>query len=79
LIPARSSAVTQPVLDIRARPSSISVIALPRARLPASSELRVLREAFMGSNLQVAVLACERCDFAATRAASFVAAEGITV
>jgi hypothetical protein len=39
----------------------------------------VLRETFIGSNLQVAVLAYARCDFAATRAASFVAAEGITV
>ena len=42
-------------------------------------ELRVLREAFMGSNLKLAVLAYARCDFAATRAASFVTAEGITV
>ena len=42
-------------------------------------ELRVLREAFLGSNLQIAVLAFARCDFAATRAASFCTAEGITV
>lgn len=41
--------------------------------------LQVLNQAFMGSNLQLAVLAYVRCDFAATRAASFVTAEGITV
>lgn len=41
--------------------------------------VRVLSEAFMGSNLQVAVLAYARCDFQATRAASFCTLEGITV
>ena len=41
--------------------------------------VRVLSEAFMGSNLQVAVLAYARIDFAATRAASFCTLEGITV
>ncbi len=41
--------------------------------------VRVLSEAFMGSNLQVAVLAYARVDFAATRAQSFCTLEGITV
>jgi HK97 family phage major capsid protein len=41
--------------------------------------VRVLSEAFMGSNLQVAVLAYARCDFAATRQVSFCTLEGITV
>lgn len=40
--------------------------------------VKVLTEAFMGSNLQIGVLCVARCDFAATRAASFVTAEGIT-
>lgn len=42
-------------------------------------QVRVLSEAFMGSNLQVAVLAYARCDFAATREQSFCTLEGITV
>lgn len=42
-------------------------------------QVRVLTEAFMGSNLQIAVLVYARCDFAATRAQSFVTMEGITV
>lgn len=41
--------------------------------------VRVLQEAFLGSNLQVAVLAYARVDFAATRAQSFCTLEGITV
>jgi len=41
--------------------------------------VRVLSEAFMGSNLEVAVLAYARVDFAATRAESFCTMEGITV
>lgn len=41
--------------------------------------VRVLSETFMGSNLQIAVLAYARVDFAATRAASFCTLEGITV
>lgn len=41
--------------------------------------VRVLSEAFMGSNLQVAVLAYARVNFAATRAQSFCTLEGITV
>lgn len=41
--------------------------------------VRILSEAFMGSNLQVAILAYARVDFAATRAASFCTLEGITV
>ena len=41
--------------------------------------LQVLNQTFMGSNLQLAILAYVRCDFAATRASSFVTAEGITV
>jgi HK97 family phage major capsid protein len=41
--------------------------------------VQVLNQAFLGSNLQLAVLAYVRCDFAATRASSFVTAEGITV
>lgn len=42
-------------------------------------EVKVLQEAFMGSNLQVAVLAYARVDFAATREASFCTLEDITV
>lgn len=42
-------------------------------------QVRVLQEAFLGSNLQIAVLAYARVDFAATRAASFCTLEGITV
>ncbi|MGH7865078.1 MAG: phage major capsid protein, partial [Candidatus Binataceae bacterium] len=42
-------------------------------------EVRVLREAFMGSNLQVAVLAYARVDFAVTRPTDFCSLEGITV
>lgn len=41
--------------------------------------LRVLTEAFMGSNLQLAVLAYARVDFVAAREASFCTMEGITV
>jgi len=41
--------------------------------------VRVLSEAFMGSNLQVAVLAYARVDFAPTREQSFCTLEGITV
>lgn len=41
--------------------------------------IRVLSEAFMGSNLQLAVLAYARVDFAATRRQSFCTLEGITV
>ena len=41
--------------------------------------VRVLQEAFMGSNLQVAVIAYARCDFASIHDESFYTAEGITV
>lgn len=41
--------------------------------------VRVLSETFMGSNLQVAVLAYARVDFAAMREQSFCTLEGITV
>ncbi|OGI41826.1 MAG: hypothetical protein A2150_00485 [Candidatus Muproteobacteria bacterium RBG_16_64_11] len=41
--------------------------------------VRVLSETYMGSNLQIAVLAYARVDFAATRPASFCTLEGITV
>ena len=41
--------------------------------------VRVLSETFMGSNLQIAMLAYARVDFAATRAQSFCTLEGITV
>lgn len=41
--------------------------------------VRVLQETFLGSNLQVAVLAYARVDFAATRHQSFCTLEGITV
>ena len=41
--------------------------------------VRVLSESFMGSNLQVAILAYARVDFAATRQQSFCTLEGITV
>jgi HK97 family phage major capsid protein len=41
--------------------------------------VRVLSESFIGSNLQIAVLAYARVDFAATRQESFCTLEGITV
>ena len=41
--------------------------------------IRVLSEAFMGSHLQIAVVAYARVDFAATRHESFCTLEGITV
>lgn len=41
--------------------------------------VRVLQETFLGTNLQIAVLAYARVDFAAARAASFCTLEGITV
>ncbi len=41
--------------------------------------VRVISEAFMGSNLQVAVLAYARVDFASGRPQSFCTIEGITV
>lgn len=41
--------------------------------------VRVLSETLMGSNLQIAVLAYARVDFAATRHESFCTLEGITV
>lgn len=41
--------------------------------------VRVLREAFMASNLQVAIIAYARCDFVPTREKSFCTLEGITV
>lgn len=40
--------------------------------------VKVLTEAFMGSNLQIGVLCVARCDFVTTRPPSFVTAEGIT-
>ena len=40
--------------------------------------VRVLNEAFFGSNLQIAVLVYARVDFAAAREQSFVTLEGIT-
>lgn len=42
-------------------------------------QIRVLSETFLGSNLQIAVLAYARVDFAATRPESFCTLEGITV
>lgn len=42
-------------------------------------QVKVLHEAFMGSNFQLGVLVSARCDFAAARAASFCTLEGITV
>lgn len=44
-----------------------------------SITVKVLQEAFLGSNLQLAVLAYARVDFGATRAPSFCTLEGITV
>lgn len=41
--------------------------------------IKVLQEQYMASNLQLAVLAYARVDFAATRAQSFTTLEGITV
>lgn len=41
--------------------------------------VRVLQDTFLGTNLQIAVLAYARVDFAAARAASFCTLEGITV
>jgi len=41
--------------------------------------VRVLQESFLGSNLQIAVLAYARVDFAATRHQSFCTLEGITI
>ena len=41
--------------------------------------VRVLSETFVGSNLQIALLAYARVDFAATRPQSFCTLEGITV
>jgi hypothetical protein len=41
--------------------------------------VRILQEAFLGSNLQVAVLAYARVDFIAAREESFATMEGITV
>jgi HK97 family phage major capsid protein len=42
-------------------------------------QVKVLQETFLGSNLQIAVLAYARVDFAATRQQSFCTLEGITV
>lgn len=42
-------------------------------------QIRVITESLMASNLQVAILAYARCDFGATRPASFCTLEGITV
>lgn len=42
-------------------------------------QVRLLDQAFMGSNPQFALLAFARCDFVATRPASFCTIEGITV
>lgn len=44
-----------------------------------SFSIRILTEAFMGSNLQVAILCYARVDFAPAREASFCSLEGITV
>lgn len=41
--------------------------------------VRVLRESFLGSHLQVGILAYARCDFAPAREESFCSLEGITV
>jgi hypothetical protein len=41
--------------------------------------VKVLNETFLGSNLQIAVLAYARVDFGATRHQSFCTLEGITV
>jgi HK97 family phage major capsid protein len=42
-------------------------------------QVKVLQEAFMGSNLQVAILAYARVDFVMTREKSLCTLEGITV
>lgn len=42
-------------------------------------QVRVLQEAFLGTNLQIGVLAYARVDFQAARSASFCTLEGITV
>jgi HK97 family phage major capsid protein len=42
-------------------------------------QVKLLDQTYMGSNLQFALLAVARCDFAATRPASFCTMEGITV
>jgi HK97 family phage major capsid protein len=42
-------------------------------------EVRVLQEAFMGSNLQIALLAFARVDFVSQRDEAFATMEGITV
>ena len=41
--------------------------------------VQVLNQVYMGSNLQLAIVAYARCDFAATRPTSFCTMEGITV
>jgi len=41
--------------------------------------VRLLTESYLGSNLQIALLAYARCDFAAARPQSFCTIEGITV
>jgi hypothetical protein len=41
--------------------------------------VRILEESFLGSNLQIGVLAYARCDFQAVRPTSFVTGEGLTV
>jgi hypothetical protein len=41
--------------------------------------VRVLDQAFMGSNLQLAMLVYARCDFVGVREQSFCTLEGITV
>jgi HK97 family phage major capsid protein len=40
--------------------------------------VQVLREAFLGSNLQLAILVYARCDFMPVREASFVTLEGVS-
>ena len=42
-------------------------------------QVRILDQAFMGSNLSFAVIASARGDFAATRATSFATMEVFTV
>ena len=42
-------------------------------------QVQVLRDTFLGTNLQIAILAYARVDFAATRHHSFCTLEGITV
>lgn len=84
-LPAQPDVVALPKLWTTAAPLSgntaTAVIADWRDLLfgvRKNINVRVLQESFLGSNLQIAVLAYARVDFAATRADSFCTLEGIT-